>query len=167
MENCSLIVINSVTLDDLSWVWRCGACCIVSHSPCCLSRPSSPPSLPPSTRPVLPPPRWELCNTLQGWQERGLKGALCVYVSVIEWCQKGMEKESIYEGKWKNNSGRLILIYKPSSRSFSFIHSHLLSHIFHSFVPLLIKVVDKDSLTTFSGLWLVFAAERGLKETAA
>lgn len=84
----------------------------------------------PSLHLVLPPPRWELCNTLRGCQERGTKGKLCVhiYMCVYAWWRgRWMEKEREIRVYLRAKKAARDFAYKPSS---SFIHhSHPPSHI--------------------------------------
>lgn len=86
----------------------------------------------PSLHLVLPPPRWELCNTLQGCQERGTKGKLCVHIYICVcvyawWRGRWMEKEREIRVYLRAKKAARDFAYKPSS---SFIHhSHPPSHI--------------------------------------
>lgn len=123
-------------------------CAVVSHSPCRLSSPflTSIPLSPLS----LPPPRWELCNPPQGFQERGM------WRKKLGWRAGWMAKE---RGTGVLQTSLLVFLLHSSFPS-------TLTHppFFHSSS---IKVVDKDGIATFSGLGLAVTAEQRFKGTAA
>lgn len=128
---------------------------------------SLPPLSPlPHLHPALPPPRWELCNTLRGCQEREdwREDGVCRCSDAVDGRRREEKLECVCEG----GRGRLILVHKPLPLSLS--SSFIIPLCSYTSSDLLlsssIKVVDKDGLTTFSGLWLAVAAEQGLKETA-
>lgn len=85
-------------LDDFCSSAECG---VAMHVASWVNLPAASLTLPhlrPSLHSVLPPPHWELCNTLQGCQGRGMTGGLCVCAGG---CVDGWTKKERLEYMWE------------------------------------------------------------------